>query len=372
MADPSRTETATPRRRQEARKRGQIARSSELTAALVLLAVLLFFRWAGGGLLDYMKTEAGAYWGNMAPAEFSTGAVAAAGVAIMLRVVLALAPLLAVLLAVAIGINIAQFGVVFTTETLAFRPEYLNPVQGFQRIFSQRTAAELAKGFAKVGLIGWVVYAAIKSSLVEMVQLSAMPAGAAFSAAADLTWRVGIRVVLVLLALAIIDYVYQRYEYERSIRMTRQEVKDEYRQMEGDPLVKARIRQLQREASRRRMISEVPRADVVITNPVHLAVALRYDPGSGRAPVICAKGARLIAERIKEIARAHRVPVYEDPVLAQALFPVPVGAELPPALYHTVAQVLAFVYHAGKKEKERRVMEDAVGRRMREAAGAAL
>jgi len=371
MADPSRTEQATQKRKEEARKRGQVARSSELTAALVLLAVLLFFRWAGGDIMGMLEREAGAYWGGMAPVDMTVDSTTAGGIAIMLRIMLALGPLFLVLAAVAIGVNVAQFGVLFTTETIAFRPDYLNPVQGFQRIFSQRTAAELVKGLLKVSLIGWVVYAAIKSSLQDMVLLSAMPVGAAFAAATELAWKVGLRVVLVLLALAIIDYVYQRYAYERSLKMTRQEVKDEFRQMEGDPLVKARIRQLQREASRRRMISEIPRADVVITNPIHLAVALRYDPGSGRAPVVCAKGARLIAERIKEVARAHRIPVYEDPPLAQALYPVAVGAELPPALYHTVAQVLAFVYHAGKKDKEKRVMEGVMSRRVKEAAGAA-
>jgi flagellar biosynthetic protein FlhB len=371
VADPSRTEQATQKRRKEARKRGQVARSSELTAALVLLTVLLFFRWAGGDIVDAMKSEAGTYWGGLAPVDLTIGSAASGGVKVMLRVLMVLAPLFLVLLAVAIGVNVAQFGVLFTTETLAFRPDYLNPVQGFKRIFSQRTVAELVKGVLKVTLIAWVVYAAIKAELQNMVLLSAMPVGAAFAAAAELTWKVGIRVVLVLLALAIIDYAYQRYSYERSIRMTRQEIKDEFRQMEGDPLVKARIRQLQREASRRRMISEIPRADVVITNPIHLAVAIRYDPGSGKAPVVCAKGARLIAERMKEVARANHIPIYEDPPLAQALYPVAVGAELPAALYHTVAQVLAFVYHAGRKDKEKRVLEGTVGRRMKQAAGAA-
>jgi flagellar biosynthetic protein FlhB len=193
-----------------------------------------------------------------------------------------------------------------------------------------------------------------------------MPVPAAFHASAELAWRVGIRVALVLLAIAILDYLYQRYSWERSLRMTRQEIKDEYRQLEGDPLVKARIRQLQREASRRRMIQEIPEADVVITNPLHLAVAIAYEPGESRAPRLVAKGARLMAERIKEMARAHGVPVVADAPLAQALFAVRVGGDLPAQLYQAVAQVLAFVYHAGRRDKAERAIRDAVERRARE------
>jgi flagellar biosynthetic protein FlhB len=251
---------------------------------------------------------------------------------------------------VAVGANLAQFGVVFTSETLGFKPENLNPMQGLERIFSQRTLFDMVKGVVKLTLVAWVVYAAIRSSFQEMLLESVQPLGAAFGTAADLAWRLGLKVVLALL------------------RMTRQEVKDEYRQSEGDPLVKARVRQLQREASRRRMISEIPKADVVITNPIHLAIAIAYEPGAGKAPRVLAKGSRLMAERIKEIARQHRVPIHEDPPLAHALFPVKVGAELPPALYHAVAQVLAFVYHANRHDKERVVLSEGVDRRMRASA----
>lgn len=373
MADPSKTETATPRRRQEARKRGQVARSPELTAALLLLTFLLFFRYAGHSLVAALGHEARFWWGSLAsPQDLSAAGAAAAGAALLGRTLLALAPFLGLAMVVAIVVNIAQFGVVFTSETLNFKPENLNPMQGLQRIFSQRTLFEAGKGLAKLSLVAWVVYSTIRASFQELLLESVRPLDAAFGTAADLAWNLGLKVVLALLALAILDYLYQRYDYEKNLRMTRQEVKDEYRQAEGDPLVKARVRQLQREASRRRMISEVPKADVVITNPVHLAVALAYEPGAGKAPRVLARGARLLAERIKGIAREHRIPIYEDPPLAQALYPVRVGAELPPAMYHAVAQVLAFVYHANRKDKERVVLADAVDQRMREAAAATL
>ena len=373
MADPSKTEPATPRRKQEARKRGQVARSPELTGALLLLTVLLFFRFAGGNLLEAIGDEARWMWGNLGPREMATGQVAAAGASLLGSILLALAPFFILVIAVAIGSNVAQFGILFTTQTLAFKPEHLNPADGFKRVFSQRTFVELFRGLVKVFLVAWVFYWALKTSHQEIVLEGVRPLGAAFASAGNVAWRLGIRVVLVLLAIAILDYLYQRYNWERNLRMTRQEVKDEFKQTEGDPLVKARIRQMQREVARRRMISEVPQADVVITNPVHLAVALRYDPGSSRAPSIVAKGARLLAARIRELATKHRVPIYEDPPLAQSLYALKVGSEVSPELFHAVAQILAFVYHAGKRNKERKVLADMLnpGPSLPDAAGSA-
>lgn len=369
MADPSRSEPATPRRKEEARRRGQVAKSNELTAALLLLAVLLFFRLAGGDLLRALSLEAARWWGALGPRATSPESVMAAGSGLIARTLLMLAPLMLVAAAVAIGVNVAQVGMQFTTEPIAPKPDNLNPVQGFQRIASQRTAVEALKAVVKLVLVGWVIWTGLNAYAQDVLLESVRPVDAGFAAAIELTWRIGLRVVLVLLAIAILDYLYQRYAWERSLRMTRQEVKDEYRQTEGDPLVKARIRQLQREASRRRMIQEVPAADVVITNPVHLAVAVRYEPGASRAPQIVAKGARLVAERIKQVAREHGVPVHEDPPLARSLFAVAVGGELPAELYTAVARVLAFVYHAGQSDKEQKVLEGVRMRRMKEAAG---
>jgi flagellar biosynthetic protein FlhB len=282
----------------------------------------------------------------------------------------ALAPLFLLLVLVGLLSNVAQFGVLFTSAPITPKLENLSPAAGFRRIFAARTAVDMVKAFLKVGIVAWVAWTVLASSF-RQVQLQAVQSvGGAFSGAAGLAFSLGFKVVMALLALAVLDYLYQRWEFSRSLRMTRQEVRDELKQLEGDPLVKARIRQLQREVTRRRMISEVPRADVVITNPVHLAVAIRYDPGKSRAPQVVAKGARLLAERIKEVARAHRVPLYEDAPLAQSLFALPAGAELPFTLYSAVAQVLAFVYHTNAREKERAAMRDMAERRVREAASA--
>lgn len=367
MADPARTEQATPRRKQEARKRGQIARSTEMTAALVLLAMLMWFKYFGMDMLSAMAAEGRHYWGNLRGNDFTVDMAMAGGSALIFRGMIILAPLLLLLMFVGVLSNIAQFGILFTSTPITPKLDHLNPASGFKRIFSTRTMVDMVKAIFKVAIVTWVAWSVISTSFHDMLMQSVRPVNVSAAAAGALAFSLGIKVVLALLALAVLDYLYQRWEYDRSLRMTRQEVRDEYRQLEGDPLVKARIRQLQREASRRRMITEIPKADVVITNPMHLAVAMRYDPGKSRAPQVVAKGARLLAERIKEVARSHRVPIYEDPPLAQSLFSVPVGGELPAALYHGVAQVLAFVYHANKKDKEREAMRDVAERRVNAA-----
>jgi flagellar biosynthetic protein FlhB len=367
MADPAKTEQATPRRKQEARKRGQIARSTELTAALVLLAMLMWFKYFGLDMLTAMAAEARHYWGNLRGTDFTVETAMAGGSALIFRGILILAPLLLLLMFVGILSNIAQFGILFTTTPIEPKFDHLNPASGFKRIFALRTAVDMTKAIFKVALVTWVAWSVISSSFQDMLMQSVRPVNVSAAAAGAMAFSLGIKVVLALLAMAILDYLYQRWEYDRSLRMTRQEVRDEYRQLEGDPMVKARIRQLQREASRRRMITEIPKADVVITNPMHLAVVIKYDPGKSRAPQVIAKGARLLAERIKEVARTSHVPIYEDPPLAQSLFAVPVGGELPAALYHGVAQVLAFVYHANRKDKERAAMKDVAEGRVKVA-----
>jgi len=368
VADPARSEPATPRRKQEARKRGQIARSAELTAAVLLLAVLLFFRFLGNDLITAMGREAVLWWGAISGKEMTLEGIMADLTSSFLRIFIAMAPLFLLVVLVAVLGNVGQFGLLFSAAPITPNVDNINPVMGFQRIFSLRTSVELVKAVVKLAIIGWVSYSAFRATFDQIAMQSARPLQATFAAAVEMSWSLGLKIVLALIAIAVLDYIFQRYEYERRLRMTRQEVKDEYRQLEGDPLIRARIRQLQREAARRRMVSEVPRADVVITNPVHLAVAVRYDPQANKPPVIVAKGARLVAERIKELAKSSGVPIYEDPPLAQALFEAPVGAEVPSALYHAIAQVLAFVYHTSRREKERQVLGGVMGAPARQAA----
>jgi flagellar biosynthetic protein FlhB len=244
-----------------------------------------------------------------------------------------------------IGGNVVQFGFLFAPEAIKLRWDNVLPTKGFERLFSRRTAVETVKAFLKIGLIGLTAWITVSGRTDELLAMMNSNLAGFYPAIGSLASLVMLRVGLVMLALALVDYVYQRWEYAESLKMSKQEVKDEYRQMEGDPLIKARIRRLQQEASRRRMFAELPKADVVITNPTHLAVALRYDGATMDAPVVVAKGARLMAERIKSIAAEHKIPVMENKPLARALYAgVPVGAQVPSTFFAAIAEVLAFVY----------------------------
>jgi flagellar biosynthetic protein FlhB len=226
----------------------------------------------------------------------------------------------------------------------------LNPIQGIARMFSLRSLQELIKSLLKIAVVGTIAYSSVKKALPDFVAMMDMDIGASMAMVGGLIVQIAIKVALALLFLAFLDFIFQKYEFEKSIRMTKQEVKDEYKQREGDPLVRSRIRQRQREIALRRMMREVPKADVIITNPIFLAIALRYVADEMHAPKVVAKGAGEIAERIRDIAEENGVPIMVDPPLAQSLFKLTdVDDFIPPALFKAVAEILAYVYRLGKK-----------------------
>lgn len=350
MADPARSEKATPRRRQEAREKGQIARSVEVNSALVLLAALTAFRFAGPYMVDSVNQMAVFTFQNM-NATFGMENVSTMAVFYLLQVFKIIAPVLGTVLLVGLLINYLQVGVLFTMKPLTPKFNNINPISGFQKLFSRRSAVEFLKSLLKLFLIGWIAYVGVKGALPRLVPTMDMPGVEPLKFVGSLTMKILDWILLALAALALLDYLYQRWEYEESLKMTKQEVRDDFKQSEGDPMIKARIRQIQREMARRRMFESIPRADVVITNPTHVAVALEYKDGMS-APVVLAKGERVIAERIKEMARKHNIPVLENPPLARALLKqCPVGAPISPDLFEAVAEVLAFVYRMNKKTK---------------------
>ncbi|MES2202584.1 MAG: flagellar biosynthesis protein FlhB [candidate division FCPU426 bacterium] len=354
MADPSKTETATPRRREEARKKGQVARSTELNTALGILGALVVLQLCGPFMFAELTKVSRFFWGNLQRDDMGMANLQANSLTLGLELLYIMAPLL--LGAVVIGLfsNAIQVGLVLSPEVLTLKFENLNPVKGFGRIFSRRSGIELFKSLLKVGLVGTVAWYAIAGKMDSILALMNTDLGLFWSSIGGLASVLMLRIGLTLLALAGADYLYQRYEYEQSIKMSKQEVKDEFRQMEGDPQVKARIRRLQQEASRRRMLAELPNADVIITNPTHLAVAVKYDETNMDAPRVIAKGARLLAQRIKEIGREHNIPIMENKPLARALFEsTPVGGQVPSALFDAVAQLLAFVYQMQGKLAEK-------------------
>ncbi|MGH7739227.1 MAG: flagellar biosynthesis protein FlhB [bacterium] len=348
MADPAKTEPATPKRRQEAREKGQVVRSLEVNSVLILLAAVLTFRCAGPYMMDTIRNIWVFTYQNMM-LGFGEENLYTYGLFFAGQIVLIIAPLLAVVLLVSLISNYLQVGVMFSLKPMTPKLTNISPLTGFSRIVSRRSFVELVKAVVKITLIGWISYDGIKDALPRLVPAMDMPGAKAVQFVGSLAVGILDHIIFALAALAILDYLYQRWEYEENLKMTKQEIRDELRQSEGDPLIKARIRQLQREMARRRMFEAIPRADVVVTNPTHVAVALEYKDGMG-APIVLAKGERVIAQKIKEIALAHRIPIVENPPVARALLKsCPVGGQIPGELFETVAEILAFVFRMNKK-----------------------
>jgi len=264
-----------------------------------------------------------------------------------------LGPFAIVLLVIALLINFSQVGLRVSLEAIKPQLNKLNPISGLKRIFSLRSITELVKSVFKIVIVGWISYSTILGAMPQFAQMTIMEVREAMSLFVITTLLLALKIGAVLIFLGILDLVYQRYDFERSIKMSKQEVKDEYKQREGDPLVRRRIREKQREIAVRRMMAAVPEADVVITNPVELAVALQYVSEEMYAPKVVAKGGGVVAEKIKEVAREHDVPIVENRSLAQSLFRLTdVGDFVPPELFKAVAEILAYVYKISNKEHQ--------------------
>ncbi len=339
-----RTEEPTPRRREEARKRGQVARSRELASVAVLGTSVLAFVLAGGFMLIQLRLALQFFLGG----PFRSLDVPEAYLSLKYAFkysALGLAPVFVLLCLAAFLAHFLQTGGVAAWEALAPKAERINPVEGFKRLFSLTALVELVKSLAKIVIISTVAYLVIRHHHEEILTLMGEDLRGFAASLYLLSRDLVLKLLMALTALAILDFFFQRWDVERKLRMTREELKEELKQTEGDPLVRSRIRQLQREIARRRMMAEVPKADVVITNPEHVAVALRYEMGTMPAPELVAKGQGYLAQRIKEIAREAGVPIVEDPPLARLIYSrVEVGEFIPEDLYRAVAEVLAYVY----------------------------
>ena len=345
-----RTEEATPRRRQEMRERGMVARSREVNSVAVLLGgVVLLYVCAPviyGGLTGLMRFAFGQ--AMLRPVSVSSAQELLCSVG--LRALGAIGPLAVGMVVVSLLASYGQVGLMITPESVRPKLSNIDPVQGLRRMFSLRSVMRMVFSLLKLGIIVGVCYFAISNRVREFFPLVNETAGGAFAYICRTAAAVAFQVCAVLVVIAIADYGYQKWEHERRLRMTRQELREELKRLEGDPLVKSRIRQIQREVARRRMMQEVPNADVVVTNPTHYAVALRYDAAAMEAPTVVAKGRNRLAERIKELAREHGVPLVEDRFLARALYrTVEVGQEIPYTLYQAVARVLAYIYQLRRR-----------------------
>ena len=339
-----RTEQPTYRKKQKAREKGKVATSTELTAACVIMggiiALRLLFPWYVSQASDFAASS----FGNMTVIESSSD-VERVTVDVILGIAKIVSPFLLAILGVALAANYMQVGFLFSTDPLALSLEKINPISGFKRLFSMKSVVRVLINGAKALLLGLVFYYSLRSSMHQYFSLGDCDILEIVGFLSRQAFIMSMKAGLVLAVLGLADYAFQRREHIKSLMMTKHELKEEYKEIEGSPLIKTRIKAAQRELARQRMMKAVPTADVVVTNPVHIAVAIKYDGEEMSAPTVVAKGKRLLAERIKEIATEHGVPLFENRPLAQSLYElVEIGSEIPESLYKAVAEVLSYVY----------------------------
>ncbi len=346
------TEKATPKKREESRKKGQVAKSQDLPGASVLvgaMAMLLIFGSSYRTVITKLFTDVFTEWMSMD--------ITADNVMNMMRqymgeILKLLAPIFIVAMIIPIIASFGQYGLLFVTEGLKPKFSKLDPIKGFKNIFSLRSLVEMLKSLLKMSVIGFLVYSTLRGEIEAISKLHAMSLEDTLSFAASVTILLGIKIGAALLVLGALDYIYQKYEFEKGIRMSKQDIKDEYKKSEGDPMIKGKIRERQRRMAMQRMMQDVPTADVIITNPTHYAVALKYDGTQMQAPEIVAKGQDFTALRIREIAKENGVMIMENKPLARALFAqAEIGDTVPADLFQAVAEVLAYVYKLKGKVK---------------------
>lgn len=341
------TEKATPRRRYKARERGQVFSSRELTSALILLIAVSIIKALGPKAFHKTMVFFTYFFEEylIKHETFSISSVYRIFLECISFVARLLCPMLISVFFISLLSNFMQVGYIFSLETISFKLERINPLDGVKRIFSKRSLVELLKSIVKIFIIGYTVYLVIKKNKDIFPMILDMELKSSLVLMTDLVFNVGVRATLALLVLSIFDYFYQWYEYELSLKMSKEDIKEEYKEVEGNPQIKSRIRQVQRQLARGRMMKDVERADVVITNPTHLAVALKYNPVENIAPVVLAKGEGILAEKIKQIASDENILIVEDKPLAQILYKTTeIGDIIPEHLYNAVAEVLALVY----------------------------
>ncbi|MCG3180656.1 MAG: Flagellar biosynthetic protein FlhB [Phycisphaerae bacterium] len=350
------TERPTPHKLQEARESGQVAKSTDLTAALALLGALVTLNLLGPSILRQLAGLTGRMLGgdgSLRPESMLASARASFSTAANVVLPLVLAAAAAAFLA-----NLVQVGFIATWRPVMPDFNKINPIAGLGRLFSSRNLVKMLVNIGKIVLIAWVCWATISARMEEITGLMSLDFWGSVGASAELVYVLAIRVSLVLLVLAILDFAFQRYQHEKQLMMSRHELREELKRMEGDPTLRARRRNVARQLAMQRIAAEVPRADVIVTNPTHVAVALKYDPQAMGAPRVVAKGADLMAEQIRKIAIQNRVPIVRRAPLARALFAAcDIGDQVPVKFYKAVAEVLAYVYElAGRGRRKSRVL----------------
>lgn len=351
------TEEASPKKISDARKEGQVAKSMELILGTTLLAFFLLLKIFISYMAQGLKDSFLLYYKNIAKfhrEDFTVPLVQGIFQEFFFISIKVTFPIIGITLLTIILSNVAQVKWQITTKPLKPKLSNFNPIKGFKKIFSKDKLVVLVKDVLKISLILYIAYSTIIGELTNLIRLYDMSFTNGIKHIGELAINLGIRIGIVYVIVGILDLFYQKFKFKKDLKMTKQEVKEELKQTEGNPQTKSRIRGKMRETSRMRMMESVPEADVIITNPTHLAVAIKYDTESSDAPILLAKGADNLAAKIKEIAKANKIPVMENKPLARMLyFNVEIGEEIPPELYQMTAQVLAYVYSLnGKGDKQ--------------------
>jgi len=344
------TEKATPKKKQDARKKGQVAKSQDISTAIVMLACFFLLFLLGGYLKEHIVDIFHLAFIQYIGMPLTEKSIQVIFIQMLEKAALIVIPVMAAAMIGGLLANYLQIGFLFTTETLQFKLSKINPIQGFKRIFSWRALVEFLKSILKISFVGFLVFLVVRSRMNDILILSQKSLEAALATLANIVITVGLFASLLLLVLGIMDYFYQKYDHEKNIRMSKQDIKDEYKNIEGDPLIKSKIKQRQREMAMQRMMAEVPNADVVITNPTHYAIAIKYDESKMDAPYVVAKGVDFVAQKIKFIAKENDVVMIENRPLARALYDqTEIGQVIPEDFFKAVAEILAFVYKSKGK-----------------------
>lgn len=350
MGMEDRTEAPSQHRRDEARKDGRVAKSNDLVSAAGLLGCLMVLRTFGPFVVQTLSELMRQNFTNFGKVDITVDTVPALAVGYMAKTVLLCMPVALCACAIGVATNVMQVGMKIAVKSMIPNFSKLDLFKGISRLFTMRSMVELIKSILKVCIVGYVSYNYLQGAFPMMTKLTGMDFGSICRTIGDLCWQLVIRTTSAILVIALLDYMYQKFDFEKSIKMTKQEVKEEFKRMEGDPSIKGRIRQRQMEMGRNRMMADVPKADVIITNPTRLAIAIRYDPKEMNAPIVVAKGQRLVAQKIKDIAAANGIPIVENKPVARLIYKVvEIGQPIPEDLYQAVAEILAFVFRTSRK-----------------------
>jgi len=345
------TEDPTEKRRRDFREKGQVTQSREVNTAILMTGALIVWSFYAPMFWEGLESFVGFFWGISSEYTIDPLSVRLMLFFILQRMGGLLWPLLVSVLVLGFLSGFLQIGWLFTFKPLQPDFKKLDPIKGMSRLFSKRSFFEAAKSLVKITVVGVVAFQTLFSRFDHFLGLAGAELNAAVGFMSGMMFTILLKCCLVLVVIALVDYLFSRQEMEKKMRMTKQEIKEEHKESEGDPLIKQKVRAIQREMARKRMMAEVPKADVIITNPTHYAVALRYKRNEMEAPMVVAKGADYLAKRIREVGVEHHIPLVENPVVARALYQVELGQMIPDRMFKAVAEIMAYVYSLNNRKK---------------------